>query len=73
MQKLQYEWSDNDVTNSSQKDKKENHEDWKYVKGFYFLNERKVGGNKCLTNVLLAKLGDDSCWQSTRNCQEDSD
>ena len=26
----------------------------KYVKGFYFLNERKVGGNKCLTNVLLA-------------------
>ena len=69
MQKLQYEWSDNDVTNSSQKDMKNG----KYVKGFYFLNKRKMGGNKCLTNVLLAKLGDDSWFQSTWNCQEDSD
>lgn len=45
----------------------------KYVKGFYFLNKRKMGGNKCLTNMLLGKLGDDSCLQSTWNCQEESD
>ena len=36
MQKLQYEWSDNDVTNSSQKDKKENHEDWKICERILF-------------------------------------
>lgn len=65
MQKLQYEWSDNDVTNSSQKDKKKKMKTGKYVKGFYFLNKRKMDGNKCLTNMLLAKLGDDSCLQST--------
>lgn len=45
----------------------------KYVKGFYFLNKRKMGGNKCLTNMPLAKLGDDRCLQSTWNCQEESD